>query len=36
MSMEGGFPFVPFGNADQMIHVPKVDLGVNTSFAGGI
>ena len=34
--MEGGFPFVSFGNADQMVHMSEVDFGVNASLAGGI
>jgi len=36
VSSEGGFPFVPFGNVDQMVRMSEVDLGVNTSFVGGI
>ena len=34
--MEGGFPFVSFGNMDQMIRMSEVDFGVNASLAGGI
>jgi len=34
--MEGGFPFVSFGNMDQMVRMLEVDFGVNTSLAGGI
>jgi len=34
--MEGGFPFVFFGNADQMVRMLEVDFGVNMSLAGGI
>ena len=33
MSLEGGFPFVPFGNANQMVCMLEVDLSVNTSLA---
>jgi len=36
MSPEDSFPFVFFGNADQVIRMLEVDLGVNMSFAGGI
>ena len=32
---EGGLPFVSFGNADQMIRMPEIKLGVNLSSAWG-
>jgi len=33
---EGSFPFVSFGNADQIVHMSEVDLGVNTGLVRGI
>jgi len=34
--MEGGFPFVSFDNADQMVCMLEVDFGVNASLVGRI
>ena len=36
MSLEGGFPFVSFGNVDQMVCMSEVNLGVNMSLVGRI
>jgi len=36
MSLEGGFPFVSFGNVDQMVYMSEVNLGVNMSLVGRI
>ena len=33
--MEGGLPFVSIGNADQMIRMPEIELGVDLSSAWG-
>jgi len=33
---EGSFPFVSFGNANQVVHMLEVDFGVNTSLVGRI
>ena len=32
-SPESGFPFVSFGNAYEMIRVPEIDFGVDSSFS---
>jgi len=36
VSLEGCLLFFPFGDADQMVCISEVDLGVNTSLSGGI
>ena len=36
MSLEGSFLFVPFGNANQIVCMLEVDLGVNASLVGRI
>ena len=33
LSLEGGFPFVSFGNAYEMICVPEIDFGVDSCFS---
>jgi hypothetical protein len=33
---EGGFPLIAFGDLDQVVCVPEIDLGVDASFAGGL
>ena len=33
--MEGGLPFVSVGDADQMIRMLEIELGVNPSSAWG-
>ena len=32
LSLESGFPFVSFGNAYEMIHMPEIDFGVDSCF----
>jgi len=36
VSPEGSFPFVSFGNADQMVHMLEVDFSIDMSLLGGI
>ena len=35
MGAEGGLPFVSVGDADQMIRMPEIELGVDLSSAWG-
>ena len=32
-SLESDFPFVSFGNAYEMIHMPEIDFGVDSRFS---
>jgi hypothetical protein len=34
--LQGGFPLIAFGNLDQVVCVPEINLGVDASFAGGL
>jgi hypothetical protein len=36
LGSEGGLPLIAFGNSDQVVDVPEVNLGVDASFAGGL
>jgi hypothetical protein len=35
-STEGSLPFVAFSDSDKMIRVSEIDLGVDTTFLGGV
>ena len=36
MSLEGGFLFVTFGNADEVVCVLEINLGIHASFPRSI
>jgi len=36
LGAEGGFPFVTFADANEMVGVPKIYLGIDTRLSGGI
>jgi len=36
VSPEGSFPFVSFGNADQIVYMLEVNFSVDMSLSGGI
>jgi hypothetical protein len=36
LGLKSGLPLITFGNLNQVVYVPEVNLGVDASFAGGL